>query len=655
MSAAEIGWRLEDRVRQEAWARRFGPGTTRATGIASVPTQASATGRALPRMPEGVDLSSLSGPARRSLLAEADDLLRGRIEILGVVRDDIADPDWALDPVSRRSFPTDECAFRIDYRSPVDDRNVKQVWELSRHQHLTVLALAWRLTGDERYAALVACHLRSWWSRNQVLAGVNWASGIELGIRCISWAWTRRLLEGWPGAPSLFEENEEFARQLYWHQRYLASFRSRGSSANNHVVAEAAGLLVASCAFPWFGESDRWATTAAAVLASELPRNTFDSGCNREQAFEYHGFVAELGLVAAAEAAAVGRPLPAATWELLRRMIDVTAAVLDGAGGPPRHGDGDGGRALLLVPPGDDRWRSLLATGAALFGPLPWWPTVAPDGCSLLLGGLAGKVRPLGPRPSARPSHFADAGITILRSPPETGGELWCRCDGGPHGFLTIAAHAHADALSVELRHEGVELLVDPGTYCYQGAPMWRRYFRSTVAHNTLELDGLDQSEPGGPFLWTRHARTRVIDVHCDPPGPQRWTAEHDGYSRLAVPASHRRTVELDAAAGSITVVDRLTSDGPHDVRLAFHVGPACSVALEGHRASLRWERPTGRVGTATMDLPDSLDWSAHCGTDAPLGWYSPGFGRMVPITTLVGTGRLTTGVLRTGARIETR
>ena len=41
----------------------------------------------------------------------------------------------------------------------------------------------------------------------------------------------------------------------------------------------------------------------------------------------------------------------------------------------------------------------------------------------------------------------------------------------GPHGFLSIAAHAHADALSVEVRHGGVEILVDPGTYCYHGEP----------------------------------------------------------------------------------------------------------------------------------------------------------------------------------------
>ena len=46
---------------------------------------------------------------------------------------------------------------------------------------------------------------------------------------------------------------------------------------------------------------------------------------------------------------------------------------------------------------------------------------------------------------------------------------MWCRRDAGPHGYLSIAAHAHADALSIEVRHDGVDVLADPGTYCYHG------------------------------------------------------------------------------------------------------------------------------------------------------------------------------------------
>ena len=92
--------------------------------------------------------------------------------------------------------------------------------------------------------------------------------------------------------------------------------------------------------------------------------------------------------------------------------------------------------------------------------------------------------------------------MTLLRTTVRRLPEIWCRCDGGPHGFLSIAAHAHADALSVEVRYGGVDILADPGTYCYHGEPAWRSYFRSTIAHNTVELGGRSQSSDGGPFMW---------------------------------------------------------------------------------------------------------------------------------------------------------
>ena len=128
---------------------------------------------------------------------------------------------------------------------------------MSRHHHVTVLAAAWWLTQDERYADAAAEQLRSWWSANPFLTGVHWTSGIEAGVRLISWAWIRRLLDDWPKVGDLFEHNDDAVRQIGWHQEFLAAFPSRGSSANNHVLAEAAGQLVAACAFPWYSRTAR--------------------------------------------------------------------------------------------------------------------------------------------------------------------------------------------------------------------------------------------------------------------------------------------------------------------------------------------------------------------------------------------------------------
>jgi Heparinase II/III-like protein/Heparinase II/III N-terminus len=633
MSPAEVAWRARDQAVQLAWARQqvrpgqLPPVLPPPAGIRSFTAV----------LPQG-SATDVPGAARAAVLAAADQLIRGEWEVLGVTRNDLVAPDWFADPVTGRRSAPDRYAFRIDQRSEEQVGNVKQVWEISRLQHLTLLATAWYLSRDDRYARRVADQLRSWYLENPFLSGVHWTSGIEVGLRLISLAWIRRLLDEWPMAVGVFEDDGLAVQQIRWHQRYLDRFTSRGSSANNHVIAEAAGQLVASCVFPWFPESAQWRRRSARLLERELLRNTFPSGIGRELASDYQSFVAELGLLAAAEGEAAGHPLSAAVWQRLCAMTDSAAALVDERMRAPRQGDGDDGRALLVDAPAPGAgWPSLLAAGAALFGRPAWWPWVPPSVASTLIGALAGAPREIPGRPGQRPSRFADAGITLLRTDGTQAPEIWCRLDGGPHGFLSIAAHAHADALSLEVRYGGVDVLADPGTYCYHGEPSWRSYFRSTIAHNTVEIDGQNQSADGGPFLWLRHANGREIDV-MDTGEVARWTAEHDGYRSLRPAARHRRSVRLDRTSRRIDIADEIHG-GEYDVRAAFHLGPGVQAELDGNRALLRWPA-AATPGEARLELPPQLRWSLHRGeTDPIMGWYSPGLGQRVPAFTLLGRG----------------
>ena len=643
MSPREVLWRSSDVLRQRAWRPRQVP-------IATAPQHPAREGnRAGPKLakpprfaspiPAGA-LEAVPADEVRQLVRTADEILAGRWEVLGVTRQDMVAPDWFLDPLSGRRAPQAVYCFSINHRNQEVTGNVKQVWELSRHHHLTILASAYALTGDRRYAERAGSHLQSWWQENPFLSGIHWTSGIELGIRLISWAWTRRLLDAWDGVQGLFDRSELARKQIWWHQTYLSGFRSRGSSANNHVVAEAAGQLVAALAFPWFEESTAWADESASLLQQEIANNTFPSGVNRELAFDYHGLVAELGLIAGIEADLAGRPLSDATWRSMGRILDVAAACLDCGLRAPRQGDSDEGRALVIASPESNRWEALLALGQVLFGAPEWWPPARQGVASTLLSSLA-RRRPLPDRPASRPWHFDDAGITIFRSKPADGPEIWCRCDSGPHGFLSIAAHAHADALSVEVRHGGTDILADPGTYCYSSDPVFRRYFRSTIGHNTLEVLGRDQSVSGGPTIWIRHAESRLTSLESSPDGNEgRWVAEHHGYRTLDPAVIHRRTVEFRGGQRLIEITDEIDSVGRPPLRLAFHLGPAVEASLDDCVLTLRWQgRDDGRA-TATMTLPSSLSWSLVRGAEDPvLGWYSPAFGQKVPATDVIGVG----------------
>jgi hypothetical protein len=641
MSISEVGHRTSDVARRRAWARR----QVRADATPPPPTGIHEDRTFSSRLPESA--RALVPPdAAAAVVRAADKVLAGTWTVFGAVRADSAEPAWFYDPLTGRRAPDKEFAFRIDHRDESKTGNIKQVWEMSRHHHLTVLAAAWWLTHDERYAQAVADQLRSWWRANPFLTGVHWTSGIEAGVRLISWVWIRRLLDEWPKVDDLFEHDYDALRQIGWHQEFLAAFPSRGSSANNHVIAEAAGRLAAACAFPWYDQSAQWRASAAALLDRELAANTFPDGLNRELATDYHRFVLELGLVAAVEADAHGCALSEETWQCLARMLDAGAAILDTAGRAPRQGDGDEGRALILDDPNRDPWATALGTGSALLGAPSWWRPLDGSVQACLVGALGRKgtlprrlPRSL-PRPETRPTRFPDAGQVFLRSRTQDGPEIWCRCDGGPHGFLSIAAHAHADALSLEVRHDGIDILADPGTYCYHGEAEWRAWFRSTAGHNTVAVGDASQAESGGPFMWNTKPGTRTTTCDVGDQAVQAWSAVHDGYLRLSHPTLHRRSVTLNSPRRALTVVDTFDIAGEVALTMSWHLGPAVAVDLNGREATLTWQIG-GDTRRGTLLLPDGLAWTAHAAeTSPPAGWYSPRFGHRVPATSLVGQGR---------------
>ena len=203
MSPAEMAWRAHDQALRAAWSRR----QVRREEIPAIVSLPGGTRRFTAVLPPDT-AERVPESARAAVLAAADRLMQGEWEVLGVVRTDLVMPDWFFDPVTGRRSSPDRYAFRINHRSEEQTGNVKQVWEISRLQHLTLLATAWFVTGDDAYARRVADQLRSWWRENPFLSGVHWTSGIEVGIRLISLAWIRRLLDDWPGVAGLFEDDD---------------------------------------------------------------------------------------------------------------------------------------------------------------------------------------------------------------------------------------------------------------------------------------------------------------------------------------------------------------------------------------------------------------------------------------------------------------
>jgi hypothetical protein len=232
---------------------------------------------------------------------------------------------------------------------------------------------------------------------------------------------------------------------------------------------------------------------------------------------------------------------------------------------------------------------------------------------------------------------FPNAGYYVLGDRFETNREVRIVADAGPLGYLSIAAHGHADALSFTLSVGGTEILIDPGTYAYHTQRVWRDYFKGTSAHNTVRVDGVDQSVSGGNFLWIKHAQAQLIAIERTPL-LDRWVASHDGYARLKHPVTHQREIQLEKQHSRLQVTDELLGGGSHEIEMFWHFAEQCAVVANGR--DVRISR--GDV-LLSMTLPEELRCDVHRGVERPqpAGWISRSFDVKVPTTTLVATGRI--------------
>jgi uncharacterized heparinase superfamily protein len=180
--------------------------------------------------------------------------------------------------------------------------------------------------------------------------------------------------------------------------------------------------------------------------------------------------------------------------------------------------------------------------------------------------------------------------------------------------------HGHADALSIILYKEETPLLIDPGTYRYNGAPQWREYFKSTRAHNTVTIDGLDQAVQETGFIWSRPYSVDGYVVHEIQAGVD-VKARHNGYSRIQHPVWHKR--EISFGHNRYTIVDTFEGTGIHDYELNFHLHPDAVATLSGSGCVI----DNSQV-TCTIALMDGTTFSHSRGQINPiLGWFSPAYG----------------------------
>jgi hypothetical protein len=560
----------------------------------------------------------------------------------------ISPADWHLDIFSGKAFPM-SFSKRMNIRKD-PTLSAKCVWEINRLQFLLNIAITYQQTGDWDEIKSFIGIIQSWKKGNPYLTGINWYSNIEVNLRLISWFLCWEVLE----ADKLALQNKEFnlfvsndwVPLIYQHCIYSYKNPSRYSSANNHLIAEYAGLFIASSKWP-FKESKKWIKYSQKGLEKEIGRQHSEKGINKEEAAEYIQFVTDFFMLAYIVGENSGHPFSKQYKEQLHKIVQYIYNFLDCKGNFPKYGDEDDGKCFMVsFDEGFNNFKSLLSSGAIIFNdPLLKSKSNGYDIKNQLLFGDAGKKifeSVPGKIYTERSVFYKEDGHFIMRK-KDNEKEVLLHFDAAPLGFLSIAAHGHADALSFLLHIDGQPFLVDSGTYTYHTEPEWRNYFIGTLAHNTIRVNRLNQAKIGGSTLWLQHYNCTVLNSET---GNEidKVKAKHDGYKRLGI--THTREIIFDKKLLQIKIIDSIepTKNEPYFIELPFHVHPAIKVqAFDEH--SFELVNSNGR--NIRLQADQKLTTQLVCGQLDPeiIGWYSESFLHKEPcnviISSLQGTGNI--------------
>jgi len=571
---------------------------------------------------------------------EADRLCSHHVSILGYGELDLGPHiDWHRDPITGRSW---EKRFWADY-DPVRKHTAgdpKTIHELNRHHHIARLAKAFFLTGKEKYAIEAVGQLESWIEQNPPFTGINWQSCLEIALRSVAWTWSIFFL-----LPSRALEESKARRigaSLFTQIEHVCRYPSSYRSPNTHLIGEAMTLFLAGIVFQEHRQASKWLRKGCEILIAEMEHQVSEEGVHCELSSCYHCYTLDFYLQALALAQRNNLTLPANVWKKTSRMIEFLMHLSRPDGSIPLLGDDDGGRALALCKSDYRSFSDSLSTGAVLFGRPDFKSSSGSfrEETFWLLGHEA--WHNFAGLPSGRPASTTlscpNAGYFIQRSDWDRGAaHLVFDCGGlGKLG----GGHGHADALSFTLWSAGKDLLMDPGTFVYNGAPEWRDYFRSTRAHNTVTIDGHEQSEAEAAFRWKRKASTRILgeyilsEIECV-------VGEHDGYSRLSAGVIHRRRL-LFLKPEYWVLADSYHGEGEHLFEQNLHFSSEAELYACKRDDSRAFHLLT-RSGEVALDLA----FFAGVPVDARIiregefpiqGWISDRYGRKIAAPVLTAS-----------------
>ncbi len=507
--------------------------------------------------------------------------------------------------------------FYLDLREKIINfynkgRDIKMVWEMSRFQYLTTLALGFYKTNEEKYFNKWQGFIIDWIEQNPVYYGPNWLNAMEVAIRICNWIFSFEIINLKLKESNLRFKKEfliKFLSSLIEHGKFIYGNLEYAPVRSNHYLSDLAGLIYLGIIFPELKESQKWLKRGLKGLEEEMQHQVYNDGVDYELSIPYHRFVTEIFLWTGWLCKINNQKLDSVFWDRLEKMVEFSKWYIKPNNLAPQIGDNDNGRLHIIF---EDFYQEEQNNHFALLK-LYNYVFDKKDKEDDFYGGKS----------------FTKAGFYIIKEQGFyfiTGRHKCCYGKGG--------SHVHNDILSFELSFFGEDFVIDPGTYTYTANLKERNRFRSTQMHNTIMIDQQEQNDfPQDPFYINQQAEFKV----------NQWAvnnkeylleAEHNGYNKLRHPVIHNRLFVYNKKDKLFKIEDEFNGKGNNKLEWNFHLAPGVKIWIKKD-INNKEITLTSDKGSVILSAPKALDCAVIENE------YSPSYGIKKPIKTLRFLGSL--------------
>ena len=399
-------------------------------------------------------------PHREKIISRAEKIVNGKIQFFSTIETDLD-----LGPlITLRHWSS---AYTRSERSALGD--IKFIWEPARFDWAIHLAQAYFLTKEERYADYFWKKYSEFVEQNPLNQGPNWESAQEVALRIISWTITLNFLQS--SSVSSPEEITHLCTNIADHaDRILPTLAYAKAQNNNHLISEAVGLYTAGTFLKNHPNALKWRTVGKKWFESAIQRQIDDNGEYIQHSTNYHRMMLTLSIWMEKLVTQNEDQLSNRTMEHLRSSVVWLWNILDQQSGcAPNLGHNDGSLILPFSTSTYADYRPIIQAASILF---TGRKILEPGAYDDLANWLA-----------IAETDRDTTSTQIKHDCPRIGDDLsW----GTLRAMRYRSRPAHADQLHVDLWYQGVNVLLDAGTYQYNAAPPYDNGFAGTLPHNTI-------------------------------------------------------------------------------------------------------------------------------------------------------------------------